>query len=170
MLTGSRVLLRAPLEADRPFLFGLRNDVELQMQLLVLPRANSSQRVEEWLAKHGSDPAALFFIIALRAGNEPLGFIQLTAIDWVHGRGELGICLAAPAQHKGYGREALALLEGYARAVFNIRKIILYVLDSNLPAVKLYDQAGYATVGILKQHFYQQHAYHDVRLMEKLLA
>lgn len=170
MLVGSKVLLRAPLVADEEFLFEIRNDVELQLQLMTLPRANSMERVSAWLARHCSDPAALFYVIASIADNAAVGVIQLTRMDCVHGRGELGICLAERYRGRGFAAEGLQLLEEYARSVFRLRKFVLMVLDSNKRAVALYERAGYTTAGVLKEHHYLGGAFHDVRLMEKLLT
>src|SRR6516162_1451743 len=94
MLTGSKARLRAPREDDKNLLVGLRTDTGLQMSLLTLPRPNPTSRVDEWIARLTNDPASLFFVVADRATDKAVGYIQLTKMDFVHGHGELGICLA----------------------------------------------------------------------------
>src|SRR5688572_17125760 len=101
MLTGETVLLRPPLPEDRAALFGLRNDVALQVALMALPRANSARRADEWIEGVLSDPQSLFFVVAGREANQCIGFIQLRRMDFVHGTGELGICLDEAARGKG---------------------------------------------------------------------
>jgi diamine N-acetyltransferase len=169
MLTGPKARLRSPREDDKNFLVGLRNDVALQMLLMALPRANSTARVDEWMARLMDDPASLFFVVADKDTDKAVGYIQLTRMDLVHGHGELGICLAEENRGRGYAADALALLERHARSVFNIRKILLYCLVSNERATGCYKKAGYETVGTLKEHFYQEGAYRDVVIMEKHL-
>src|SRR5262249_552879 len=93
MLTGQTVLLRAPLTQDRELPFRLRNDVALQTALMALPRANSPQRVDEWVERALNDPHRLFFVVAERLIGAGIGFVQLRHMDLVHGTGELGVCL-----------------------------------------------------------------------------
>jgi diamine N-acetyltransferase len=169
MLTGSKARLRSPREDDKNFLVGLRNDVPLQMLLMALPRANSSSRVDEWVSRLTDDPASLFFVVADKETDKAIGYIQLTKMEFVHGHGELGICLGEEHRGRGYAADAFALLERHARSVFNIRKIILYCLASNERAIGFYKKTGYETVGTLKEHFYQEGAYRDVLIMEKHL-
>src|SRR5450631_123582 len=94
MLEGKKVVLRPPIAGDRAVLHALRNDARLQSQLMSLPRANSAQRIEDWLARMLSDPACAFFVIAASKSDEALGYLQVTHMDFVHGTGDLGICLA----------------------------------------------------------------------------
>lgn len=170
MLGSAVARLRPPEERDVDFFSTLRNDVDLQLSLMALPRASSAERVRAWLSARCDDPEGLFFVIADPATDSAAGFIQLTHMDPIHGTAELGIGLGPEHRGKGLAREALRLLEGYARAVFATRKITLRVLADNERAVALYARAGYRHVGVLEQHHYQRGAYRDVLIMEKRLA
>jgi diamine N-acetyltransferase len=169
MLTGTQVILRPPLAGDADFLHSLRNDFTLQTQLMALPRANSAERVGEWVRGVLGDPASVFFIAASPADDRPLGFVQVRQLDHVHGTGELGICFAAAAQGSGAAAGALDLLEAYLRDTFGTRKLVLRVLGSNTRAIAFYRRQGYAEVGTHRQHFYHRRAFHDVLVMEKML-
>ena len=170
LLAGPHTVLRAPQESDLGLLFALRNNVRLQMLLLAQPRANSLARVQEWVSKMAGDPQCVFFVIgSVQKKFSAIGYIQLTHLDPVHGTADLGICLAESARGKGHAAEALRLLEQYSRDVFNLRKILLRVLASNERAIALYKKVRYRKVGVLRQHFYQQGAFHDVLIMEKIL-
>lgn len=170
MISGNKTVLRAPIKADTEFLLGMRNDIETQMLTMALPRANSAARVTKWLTTMLDDPRTVFFMIAARSSGKALGYLQIKNMDFVHGHGELGICLAPVAQGRGYAREALELVETYLRDVFGLRKIMLQVMSSNSRALKLYLSLGYVVVGNQKEHFYQRGVYHDVTLMEKFLT
>lgn len=170
MLMDQAVLLRPPLPEDREFLFRLRNDVALQSALMALPRANSPRRVDEWVEGILNDPQSLFFLIVERQTDRAIGFIQLRRMDFVHGTGELGICLEEAARGKGCAIQSLRLLETHARDVFRIRKVVLQVLASNTRAVAFYEKHGYSKVGVLQGHFYHAGTYHDVWIMEHLLV
>ncbi len=170
MLEGTKVVLRPPREGDREILHALRNDARLQSQLMSLPRANSAQRIDDWLARMLSDPASAFFVIAAVKTGKALGYVQITHMDFVHGTGNLGICLAESGRGGGRAAEALALLEGYAGDIFNLRKIVLHVLAANTRALRFYEKCGYLPVGILRRHFHLRRTYHDVAIFEKFLV
>jgi RimJ/RimL family protein N-acetyltransferase len=170
MLAGKKTVLRAPIGADTEFLVALRNDLATQMLTMAMPRANSAARVTKWLTTMLDDPRTVFFIIAARASGKARGYLQIRNMDFVHGFGELGICLTPAAQGRGHAREALQLIETYLRDVFALRKIMLQVMSSNSRAISLYLALGYAVVGNQQQHFYQSGTYHDVTLMEKFLV
>ena len=168
-LAGKHTVLRPVEAADLPFLHALRNDVTTQMMLMTQPRPNSLRRVRDWLKHYAATPAAILLIIAAARGGRPLGFIQLAAIDPLHGTADLGICLAATARGRGHGAEALHLVADYAVAVFNLRKILLRVLAENTRAIALYRDTGFREIGVLHRHFYQAGTFKDVVLMEKFL-
>ena len=109
-------------------------------------------------------------MIAESATDEAAGYVQLTAMDPWNGHAELGICLGPAHQGKGFGQAALALLEGYARRVFGLRKLVLRVRADNARAVAAYRARGFREVGVFQDHFRYDGGYHDVALMEKALA
>ncbi len=169
LLTTPSTALRPAEESDLNLLYALRNNVHLQMLLLTQPRANSLARVKEWLAKTTNDPQSVFFVIgSVKDAMAPVGYVQLTNMDFVHGTAELGICLDEAARGQGHASVALRLLEQYGHDVFNIRKIILRVMASNERAIALYTRACFRQVGLLRQHFYQRGTFHDVLIMEKI--
>jgi hypothetical protein len=60
MLTGTLIKLRPSKAADVPLLSALRNDLELQLALMAVPRPNSRARVKAWLTRRSNDPEGLF--------------------------------------------------------------------------------------------------------------
>nr|WP_160146465.1 GNAT family protein [Pseudomonas sp. ALS1131] len=169
MLEGQGVVLRAWREEDLLNLALLRNDLELQSMLVTQPRPNSLERVRRWLVDKGGREDVLLFVIAERASQQALGYVQLANMQVLHGTAELGICLAPAAQGKGAGHEALELLAHYARQVFNLRKITLHVLADNQRAVAFYRRIDFVEVGCLREHVYIEGRYRDVLIMEKRL-
>jgi diamine N-acetyltransferase len=167
MLETEKTLLRSPLAEDKQFLLVMRNDVELQGMLMSRAKPNNSSRIDEWIDKRLSDEYGVFFVIADSKTNTPVGYIQLLRMDFIHQRGDLGICIDKHHHGKGYAKDALLLLESYVRNLFNIRKIVLQVLNENLRAIRFYEKMGYRNVGTLQEHFYLNNEFHDVLLMEK---
>lgn len=170
MLTGERTVLRPAHEGDLTLLGALRNDVELQLLLLALPRPNAPWRVQEWVRDRSSDPDGLFFVVADRESDNAQGFVQVARMQPVHRVAELAICLADDARGQGYAAEAMALAEGHVRRVFDLRKLVLHVLASNARALAFYARIGYQPVGTLRRHFYHDGQFHDVAIVEKELV
>lgn len=170
MLTGKKTTLRPWIPADLDFLGQLRNDIETQRALMSLPRPNSPRRVQEWLDRKSSAEDGLFFVIAENGTSQPVGFLEIRSMNFVHGWGWLGICLDRSARGKGFAQESLALVEKYCQHTFGLRKILLEVVANNTAAIKLYKKSGYETVGVHREHFFQDGKYWDVMVMEKKIA
>jgi diamine N-acetyltransferase len=162
-------VLRAVRDEDLPVLTAMRNDVELQLELMARPRPNSPRQVAEWINRRSSDETGAFFIIATFCDDEAVGFTQLQRIDPVNGHAWLGIAVAAEQRGAGYGRQALAQLEDYAVRVLDLGKLMLEVRSDNHGAMSLYRALGYRTVGTLTNHFRSHAQSHDVVIMERLL-
>ncbi len=166
-LNYKNTVLRPFQQEDARFFSTLRNDFDVQANLLSLPRANTLADVEQWAQRKNADPG-VFFVVA-DTELRPLGFIQAQQIHAVHGHAELGICLAPDVQQQGHGGNACYLLEHYLRDVFNLRKLTLQVRGDNAQAIGFYEKLKYRQVGTLRAHFYFQQQYFDVVIMEKFL-
>jgi RimJ/RimL family protein N-acetyltransferase len=167
MLQTTKTRLRMPVHLDKDLLLAMRNDLDSQSMLMSRAKPNTKEKIDAWLSKRLSDDNGVFFIITDLDSDRCIGFIQLVNIDYISRRGELGIWIDREQRGTGYGRDALLLLECYVRKVFNIRKIILQVLNDNETAKNFYQKMGYYSVGILQEHFYMDDNFHDVLLMEK---
>lgn len=170
MINGTLVTLRAPGAGDLDFFSAVRNDLDLQEMLMALPKPNSLEKVRSWLQNKNEQQVAVFFVIAESQSGCPVGFIQANEIDLLHGHCWLGICLGREYQRKGYGRDAIALLELYLQRFFRLRKILLRVIDSNSTAESFYLSLGYQVVGTLREHHYLNGKFHDVTIMERVFS
>ena len=168
MIKGKKVMLRAWGAEDLGMLRDMRNDLSLQRQLMAHPRGNSLDQVREWLAARSKSSDGVFLVIVSQPSGEMAGYIQAVGMDLINGIGSIGICIAPGFQGKGYGGEAMALLESYLKDIFGIRKLMLEVLAENAVAIGMYIKHGYREVGRLQQHFYSDGEYADVVIMEKL--
>jgi RimJ/RimL family protein N-acetyltransferase len=166
VIDGETTRLRAPIDDDLAVLGALRNDVALQQLLLARPRPNSPARVQDWIRRVSDDPAAVFFVVADRADDRAVGFVQITEVDLVSGHGRLGIALDGSARRRGHGREAVVLAARHVHAVFGVDKIVLDVRADNEAAIALYQGLGFREVGVLRAHYRAGEQRHDVLIME----
>ena len=101
--------------------------------------------------------------------GETIGTIDLFDFEPQHGRAGIGILIYDPARRgKGYGAEALALLEEYAHTFLNLRQLWCNVLTDNQPSLTLFKKAGYRKVGIKKEWIRTPEGYKDEVLLQKL--
>lgn len=170
MIRGRRITLRKWEEKDIPVFTMIRNDVELQSQLLARARGSSVRQVQDWLEGRTSNPNQIFFVIACNSNDEPLGFVQIIDIDFPNRRGELGIGLVRSFWGKGLGTEAMGLMLEHCRQNTALTKIGLKVRSDNSKAIESYAALGFSKVGVLKRHTYLDCHWHDVLIMEIFLG
>ncbi len=170
MIDGTQVRLRGWQESDLEVLTEMRNDLALQAQLLSRARGSNTQQVRQWLQERTADAHRLLLIVAGREDDRTLGYLQLSEIDGIDQRAELGICICAQAQGHGIGREVLTLVQPYLRQVWALRKLSLRVRSDNAPAIACYERVGFERCGLLRRHVHIDGKFHDVVLMELFLS
>lgn len=169
MLNRGEIALRPPCDADVPQLARIRNDVETQRALLARPRPSDAHRVRAWIRKRLDAPDGLFFVIARRASDEALGFIELRRLQPHDGTAWFGVALAPDARGQGVAAEAWLALAAFATDVHGVRKVCLEVRSDNQPAIRLYQRLGFRIVGEWQDHVREGSGFVNVTLMEILL-
>lgn len=167
MIEGHNIRLRVWREDDLPILTALRNDVDLQAQLLARVRGSNAEQVLSWVKDRAN---RLLFVISDRHSDVALGYLQIAEMDTVDRNAALGICLAPDARGSGHGGEAINLVCDYLRNIWGMRKLSLRVLADNTPALRCYEKASFEYCGLLKRHFFLEGRWRDVVLMERFLS
>ena len=167
MIVSQRLILRPWQESDIEFLQMLRNDVDLQAQLLAVALGSSTSQVRQWLKVKSKGPDRLFFVVELNSSKKPIGYIQLTDETGATKTVRFGICLAAHYWSQGYGSEVHKAVEAHLRSQHGTHKMILNVDEANIRAVNCYRKLDYRTVGVLQRHVNIQGRLRDVLIMEK---
>lgn len=85
-----------------------------------------------------------------------------------HHVADVGLMVARAARGQGVGSALLAAAEGWARA-HQVTKLELHVFPHNLPALALYESAGYGREGYRRAHFRREGDFVDAILMAKVL-
>ena len=170
MLTGSSIILRSWVVDDALDIQKLKNDIELQTQLMGVPKPNSINKILSWLKSRDKDENMVFFVIARKLDNKLIGYIQLSGLDKFNLNGYLGVCLAKEFWGDGSAKESLDLLTEYATNILSLRKIILLVKYDNYRAISFYKKTGFEEVGILKKHQLVQGIWIDVLMMERAMT
>jgi RimJ/RimL family protein N-acetyltransferase len=169
MIDGLSIKLRSWREEDIEKLTELRNDIMLQSQLLSRVRGSSIDETRQWLQQRSSSPNNLFFIVAGKDKDVPLGYIQFLDFDHIDQTVKLGICLSPEIQGKGIGHEVLSLAFKYLYNCWAVRKVILEVRDDNRGAINCYEKIGFMQCGKYSKHKYFDGKWHDLIIMEIFL-
>jgi RimJ/RimL family protein N-acetyltransferase len=113
----------------------------------------SKEDLENYLRSAEKDNALLFWAIHVKANAKHIGNIKIDPINRYHGYGEYGIMMGDKSEWgKGYASEATKTVIEYCFKQEGLRKIVLGVVEDNLPAVNLYKKLGFVTEGIYKDH------------------
>lgn len=167
MLKGDRVLLRALRRDDLPRLCAFQNDPPFEILTGGDPwEPQSLERLQAWFdsqAAHGERDGPRF---AVEADGMLIGTCGLFGFDHAAQVCEVGIGIGDPAyQGRGYGRDALRTLMGYAFRIRNQRKLWLRVNGTNERAIRAYRACGFVEEGRLRAQVWSDGAYADLVLM-----
>lgn len=98
--------------------------------------------------KEQEEKDILFWAIHIKESNKHIGNIKIDPIDETIMSGEYGIMIGDKEEWgKGYAKEASNAVVDYCFKVLNLNEITLGVIDSNLSAVKLYENMGFGRIG-----------------------
>lgn len=114
------------------------------------PRLWSAKAIKGWIEKDlGKEPPEVInFMIHTLAEDQPIGFIGLDGINWIHGEAWLGIGIGDRSfWGQGYGTEAVRLILKYAFDELNLYRISLNVFAYNERAIRAYQKAGFINEG-----------------------
>ena len=64
---------------------------------------------------------------------------------------EISIYLASDTQGRGYGKQILNFIDQQITDNLDIKTVIAYVYENNLPSQKLFQKCGYQQCGVLPQ-------------------
>ncbi|AKQ44585.1 acetyltransferase [Rufibacter radiotolerans] len=171
MLQTDRIYLRAPEPSDLDFLYLFENDTALwPVSLSVTPFSREALR--QYLENATLDIYAarqLRLMICLQEEDTVMGSIDLFDFEPLHQRAGIGIALTPKYQGKGYGQEALKLLETYCTQVLQLHQLYCTVTQSNAGSLHLFRQAGYQEIGIRKEWLKTPSGWQDVVEFQKLL-
>jgi RimJ/RimL family protein N-acetyltransferase len=123
-------------------------------------------QTENWLNLRLNDSSTKGFVIADSKNGEYIGQIDLIKIDWKNRCATLGIVIgAAEKREKGYGTEALMLLEEFAFDRLNLNKLELTLHDYNIRAYHCYLKCGFKEEGRIREKYYINGHYTDMIAM-----
>ncbi|MDQ7096614.1 GNAT family protein [Desulfosporosinus sp. PR] len=171
-ILGERIILREYRKEDIEHMRKWVNDpevVDFLSDIFLFPHTiNITEDFVNSVLK-GEHKDSCNLIIAKKDTEEYLGQIDLIYIDWKNRAGEIGIVLgAAENRGKGYGTEAIKLLQRYVFNRLNLNRLEIKVRDFNIRALRCYIKCGFKEEGRLRQNFFVNGNYTDTIVLSLL--
>lgn len=149
-VNGNRLYLGLSSNEDLPLYTKWLNDPELNLTYGRSHIVFNLNQEEKYIEDYNDDDDKFLFVIVKKSDSKddiPIGIGLLYDIDYIHGKGSLGILIDSPYQGKGYGKEALNLLLEFGFNILNLNNIMLYSIDFNQKAINLYQSLGFKIIG-----------------------
>lgn len=172
MLYGKGLRLRAIEREDIPRFVRWFNDPEVR-QFLTMHEPLSRAKEERWFEEQLSRPNELHLAMEVWVGGEwvHIGNIGLHNINLKNRSAILGIVIGEKEfWGKGYGREAIRVLLRYAFYELGLHRVELEVFAQNARAIRCYEAVGFKRVGVRREAFFRDGAFHDLVLMDLLAS
>jgi RimJ/RimL family protein N-acetyltransferase len=168
---GEQVYLAAAdPDADASLFAGWMQDAEfVRLMDTDPPKLMSVGKHKEWLEKELLEERsneALFFMIRTVQGDKNIGLIGLDGIRWEHGNAWVGIGLGEREYWgKGYGTDALRVIQRYAFEELYLHRLSLTVFEYNQRAVRSYEKAGFIMEGCARKFLHREDMRYDLIFM-----
>ncbi len=162
ILKTRRLCLRPLRQDDAQALFAILGDSEATRfwDRPAIARAGTASEIV------ASQLAAMedghFFYWTVWADDDAIGSVDLSGLDFLHKRGEIGFFFRRDRWGQGFAREAAEALIGHAFGTLKLERLEARVHAANRPAKTLLARLGFLPEGRLTGHIRREGARHDV--------
>ena len=122
------------------------NDTENVGRLIGSARTCTEEEEISWVHKKLEKRARIFSMID-KASGEFIGNIEMMDVENDPRSGELGICITAKQQERGFGSEAIPAMVKYSAEEYGLDRIMLKVFPFNERAIHVYEKCGFREYG-----------------------
>lgn len=153
LLCNDILRLRAPEPYDREYFARWENDTSL-WDTGSTSAPYSLNRIDEYIATYNPDIFAtrqLRLMVELTATGEVIGAVDIYDFDPVNRRAGVGFIIDSAHRGKGYGAEALALVNQYCRQRLCVKQLYAIVGTENHSSRRTLENALYKRCGKLRR-------------------
>lgn len=168
ILISDRIILRDYRKEDLDYIRKWVNDYEITKNLsnvFLYPHSiTDTENFLEFMLK--GSPNTRGFVIAHKNTEEYIGQLDLLKIDWINRNASIGITIGTKENlGKGYGTEAIQILQEFAFNKLNLNKLELEVREFNHRAISCYKKCGFVEEGRIRENFFVDGKYTDTVIM-----
>lgn len=167
MYTGEKVRLRRvdPVR-DVEDRYRWQNDPAVVNTLGMRPGRLSREEIRKYLETAASSHDSFVEWAIETHGGIHIGGCTIRNFNHVARSAELAIMIGeAEYRGKGYGTDAMRLLVQIGFEQFNLNRLWLTVVASNLAGIRAYEKAGFTREGLLRQYGFINGRYYDSAIM-----
>jgi diamine N-acetyltransferase len=171
LLNNETILLRALEPEDLDWLYRWENDPELWHHGLTLTpysRFTLREYLSNAISQDIFQSRQLRLMIIEKASQQPVGAVDLFDFEPVHLRAGIGLLLDSNNRGKGFGRQALQLIQEYASQILMLKQLYGYISVDNQPSYRLLQSIGFIEAGLLKAWIKTPDGFIDAHLMQWL--
>jgi ribosomal-protein-alanine N-acetyltransferase len=122
--------------------------------------------IEEMLKRESAE-THLYASIVLKLTQEIIGTAMIFSFDREANHAEIGYVFHRKHWGKGYGSEAVALMNTFAFGSLSLRKLHARVVDANIGSARVLEKSGFKLEGRLKDYYYIDGSFYDLMLFGK---
>ncbi|MDR2682394.1 MAG: GNAT family N-acetyltransferase [Dysgonamonadaceae bacterium] len=170
-LDNETIVLRALEPEDLDWLYRWENDSELwRYGLSVTPYSRFALRdyLSNTLSQDIFQSRQLRLVIVEKASQQPVGTVDLSDFDPIHLRAETGILLDSAYRRRGFGYQALQLMQEYASRILMLKQLYAFIPVGNRASYGLFQKSGYIETAVLKSWIKTAEGFTDAYLMQWL--
>ncbi|MFK4301305.1 RimJ/RimL family protein N-acetyltransferase [Paenibacillus sp. RC254] len=164
-MIGERIVLREYRQEDIPEIRKWVNDPDITCGLsdvFTYPHSQTNSEAYVQMMIDGNSEIK-GFVIAHKDTLDYIGQLDLFKINWMNRHATLGIVIGRDDNlGKGYGREAIRLLQKFVFHTLNLNRLELEVYSYNERAYRCYLACGFKEEGRLRQKLFREGQYYDI--------
>ncbi|HXS05638.1 MAG TPA: GNAT family N-acetyltransferase [Rhizomicrobium sp.] len=170
ILKTERLRLLPLAAADATALFAILSDPEAMQFWHSPPLARLSIAAEIIAGQLAAMVDGHFLYWTVWLAEDAIGSIDLSNLDFMHHRGEIGFLFRRDQWGKGYAREAVGAVIDHAFGPLKLERLEARMLAPNRGAKKLVQRLGFLPEGRLAGHVLRQGRRYDVDVFGRLNA
>ena len=166
------IYLRALEPEDLDLLYTIENDPDLwAVNSNVEPYSRFALR--KYIVEQPNDifqTGCMRLVICRTSDNAAVGIVDLFDYSPTHNRAEVAIAILQSERQKGFGTQALRLLEDISRKKLRLRMLYAYISEKNNPeSQKCFLSAGYSNIATLPAWHYNGEEFESVSFFQLFL-
>jgi diamine N-acetyltransferase len=161
--------LRAPEPEDLEVLYTMENDTTLwfvSYNVAPYSRYQLKKYISESVHDIYSDHQIRFMIERISDGLV-LGCIDLTELDSIHCRAQVGVVVLSEYRKNGVAMSALQILCRYVDSFLHLHQLYGFVPMDNADSLNLFINSGFEETSVLKEWLMRGKTYVDVCVVQK---
>lgn len=164
-LESKRIYLRPLQELDAPIMLAITTEEEIRY--MTGTKSNFTiEQIKAHINHLNNDSSRYDFAICLKENDQVIGELSIMDIEEDNKKAGFRISMRSiELTGKGYGTEAIKLVQRFVFEELNLNRLQLEVFSHNLRGIRAYEKAGFVKEGVLRESLNYNGEYSDEIIM-----